>query len=140
MLTACPQNQTQTPQQFITDAAKGIEAVSIAAQSAVQVVLTAMPDNTVERQQILNIIAKVIQADTHGAAIVKSLDGHTFTGGIQEAATIVIPILQELRKTIDEGLAGIKNPESQKKAQTYVDAIVVAINALQATLELYGVK
>lgn len=37
-------------------------------------------------------------------------------------------------------LAGIKNPDSQKKAQIYIDAVGTAINALQITLELYGVK
>jgi hypothetical protein len=141
LLTACPQNQeAPTPQQLVTDAAKAIEAVSIAADGAVKVVLTAMPDNTPERQQILDIIAKVVLADQHGAAIVRSLDGQTFSGGIQQVGTIVLPILTELRKTADDGLVGIKNPDSQAKAKTYIDAISVAINALQATWELYGVK
>ncbi len=141
LLTACPQNQqAPTPQQLVTDAAKGIEAISIAADGAVKVVLTAMPDNTPEREQILDIISKVVLADQHGAAIVRSLDGQTFSGGIQQVGTIVLPILTELRKTVDDGLAGIKSPDGQAKAKTYIDSIEIAINALQATLELYGVK
>jgi len=136
LLTACPQNQT--PQQCLTEVANGIEAISIAANGAVPIVLNLMPNNTPERQQILGIIAKVVVADQHAATVVKSLDGKTITIG--QIGAIATPILAEMRGAISDGLLGIKDPASQATAQNVVNSIGTAIDALQATLALYGVK
>jgi hypothetical protein len=118
--------------------ANGIEAISIAANGAVPIVLNLMPNNTPERQQILGIIAKVVVADQHAATVVKSLDGKTITIG--QIGAIATPILAEMRGAISDGLLGIKDPASQATAQNVVNSIGTAIDALQATLALYGVK
>jgi hypothetical protein len=158
LFTACPKdNQTtvQKIQEFLNDSAKGLEAVSVAANGAVNIVITAMPENSPDRMAILNIIGTVVKADTHGSAIVKSfvvstdsngnivitssLDGKTYSG-LSSITPIALTILKEIKSSLDDGLAGIKNPETLKKAQVYLDSIAIAINTFQIILVSYGVQ
>jgi hypothetical protein len=139
-LTACPASkQPYTPQQFLKDAARGVETVSIACEGAYKAVLIAMPENTPERVQILNVIATVTKADTHARSVLLTLDGKNYTS-VQGAADIVVPLLSEFRKMIDDGLAGFKSAQSKIRAQEYLDGIIIAVNTLKSALELKGVK
>jgi hypothetical protein len=117
--------------------AKAVEAISIAANDATKIVLTVMPENTEDRQVILGVIAKVVGYDTFAKSVILSFQGMENVK-ITDIKTALIPVLYEMRKAIDDGLVGIKNPESKKKAQAWLDALSILINTAQGMLEVYS--
>jgi hypothetical protein len=130
MLTAC---KAPNAANILHASAVSLEAISIGCNAGVKFVLASMPDNTAERRQILDVFAKVVEADNRGVAVVKSLDGTTDASKVLNA---VRPILAEIRGAIDTGLLGIKNPDTQAKAKAYLEVISASVNAFQTILEV----
>ena len=140
-LAGCQRSvQVQPPntQDVLRATAQALEAVSIAANTTMKTILAVMPEPTEDRAKILSIIAKVVEADQRGVNLVRQFEGVDL-GSVQQIANLVRPVFNEIREAIHSGLVGIKNPESQAKAQAYLTSIEAAVNALQAILEIYGV-
>jgi hypothetical protein len=113
--------------------AVSLEAISIGANSGVKFVVSTMPENTIERRQILLIFARVVEADNRGVATVKALEGATDARAVLRA---VQPILAEIRGAIDSGLIEITDPLTRAKAKAYLEAISASVAAFQAVLEV----
>ena len=137
MLQGCPQNSPVNPPdplQSYKDVANALNDISIAANAAVKAVLIVYPDNTSDRQQILGILAKVVQADNSGIAIVQGIVTLSPTDA-QSLSKLLEPVFLEFHADVDSGLLGFKTPESKAKVQPYIDAIATAVTIIEAVLK-----
>jgi len=141
LLTGCTRNATVKPptaQDDLTKTSQALRAILVAANGVTDVVIKDMAPGP-DRDQVLGIIAKVVEADQRAGTVIKGLDGTPLTS-IGQLQPILKPVLDQLRESVDSGLIGIKNEDSRAKAKAYLDSISIAINTLVAVLEIYGIN
>lgn len=122
------------PLQNLQDASKALNDISIAANAAAKTILIVMPDNTSERQQILNIIGKVAEADNRGVAIVRQLTQLSPTDA-QSLSVILAPVFAQFHAAVDSGLLGFKDPAVKAKVGVYIDTISTSITIIENILK-----
>jgi hypothetical protein len=122
------------PLQNLQTAAKALNDISFAANSAVKTILIVMPNNTQDRQNILGIIGKVAEADNRGIAIVRQLAVLTPVDS-QNLSVILSPVFAEFHGAIDSGLLGFKDPIMKAKVGIYIDAISASISIIETILK-----
>jgi hypothetical protein len=130
----CPKSQTS--KDLIAKAAQAIDAISIAAEGASRTVIEIMPENTQDRRDILNIIAEVVKYDSLASMTLQNLNKISEVQP-KDIATVIVPMLQQMKVQIDSGVLGIKNLESQRKAKMWLDGLSIAITSAQGVLQVY---
>jgi hypothetical protein len=135
LFAACTAKVTPPdPLQNLLTAAKALNDISFAANSAVKGVLIVMPNNTTDRQKILGIIGKVAEADNRGIAIVRQLTILTPVDS-QNLSAILAPVFAEFHGAVDSGLMGFKDPIMKAKVGVYIDAISASISIIETILK-----
>lgn len=119
------------PLQNLQTAAKALNDISLAASTAVKTVLLVMPQNTPQRQQILAVIGKIVEADNHGIAVVRALTTLDSKSSA-DLSFMLMPVFAEFRKAIDAGLFGT---DVSGKVKPYIDTIGASILIIETILK-----
>lgn len=135
LFAACTAKVTPPdPLQNLQTAAKALNDISFAANSAVKTILIVMPTNTADRQKILGILGRVVEADNRGIAIVRQLTILTPLD-TQNLSVILSPVFAEFHGAIDSGLLGFKDPIMKANVGVYIDAISASITIIETILK-----
>lgn len=122
------------PLQNYQTAAKALNDISLAANAAGKAVLIVMPDNTSDRQQILGILQKIVEADQSGITIVRQLTSLS-SADSQNLSLILAPVFAQFHAAVDSGLLGFKDPTMKAKVGVYIDAISASITIIEGILK-----
>lgn len=114
--------------------AQTLNIISQVCGDVLRSVQIAMPNQSDERRQIVDVVVTITKANIAARRALEAVSKFPNATPAEVVASLR-PAIHSLQQSIQDGLIGIKNPDTKAKLQVWLIGISAAVTTMQAILE-----